>query len=401
MTSMSSRKKTGDHSKRLQSELRVVNGSFVGYLRQRHTSEFTIGLYRRFLRKVARYLSGRRRSVLLLRLRDVPAIMRGCLPGWKAASRKPRQAGLRRWLHFIGRFQNPPRKVRWQKWLDDYDHFLRFDRALADYTRASAIRVLNRYLAWQFCGRPLRWDVVHASDLHRYAVRLNRVFTPKTVNDYLSTLRQFFRFMHMQGECTPTLVLAVPTVADFGHSRLPELLNDEKRRRFLATFNRKSGQGRRDYAIAVCLIDLGLRAIEVSRLRILDIEDRVMTVPAAKGSAGRQLPLPAHAATAIREYLRHRPTTEVEQLFVGQSVLRGRPVSTAAIAAAMDRAYRRCGLVGYFGAHRLRHSFATRLHAHGATTKEIADFLGHRRVATTDRYTQTADLRSLAQTWPN
>ena len=379
----------------------MIDGSFISYLRQRHTSEFTIGLYRRFLRKVARYLSKRRRSASLLRLRDVPAIMRRCLPGWKAASRQPRQAGLRQWLRFIGRFHDPLRDVRWRKWIDDDDHFLRFDRALADCTRATAISVISRYLVWQFRGRPLRWEVVQASGLHRYALRLNRVFTPKTVNDVLSTLRQFFRFMHMQGECTPTLALAVPTVADFGHRRLPELLDDERRRRFLAAFDRKSDQGRQDYAIAVCLIDLGLRAIEVSRLRIPDIDGRVIMVPPAKASAGRQLPLPPHAATAIREYLRHRPSTSVGQVFVGQTVLRGRPLSTAAMAAAMDRAYRRCGLVGYFGTHRLRHSFATRLYAHGATTKEIADVLGHRRVATTDRYTQTDDLRSLAQTWPN
>lgn len=397
---MRCRTKAVDLPKRLQREMEVIDGSFVTYLRQRHTSEFTIRLYRRFLRKVARYLSKRKRSASLLRLRDVPAIMRGCLLGWKAASRKPHQAGLRQWLRFIGRFQAPSRAVRWQEWLDNYDRFLSFDRALADCTRASAIRVISRYLEWQFRGRRLRWASVQTSDLHRYALRLNRVFTPKTVNDYLSTLRQFFRYLHMQGEGTPALALAVPTVADFGHRRLPELLDDGRRRKFLSAFDRKSDQGRRDYTIAVCLIDLGLRAIEVSRLRIPDIDDGVVTVPPAKSSAGRQLPLPAHAASAIRDYLRHRPSTGVEQVFVGQTVLRGRPLSTAAIAAAMDRAYRRCGFTGYFGTHRLRHSFATRLYAHGATTKEIADVLGHRRVATTDRYTQTDDLRSLAQSWP-
>jgi len=41
-----------------------------------------------------------------------------------------------------------------------------------------------------------------------------------------------------------------------------------------------------------------------------------------------------------------------------------------------------------------------RLFASGATTKEIADLLGHRLVATTDRYTQADDLRALAQPWP-
>ena len=102
----------------------------------------------------------------------------------------------------------------------------------------------------------------------------------------------------------------------------------QQRNKFLA-FNRKSDEGRRDYAMAVCLIDLGLRAIEVSRLRVADINggSRVVTVPAAKASAGRQLPLPRPVGMVLRDYLHHRPHTEVEPLFVGQTVLRGRPAT--------------------------------------------------------------------------
>ncbi|MBI3340196.1 MAG: tyrosine-type recombinase/integrase [Chloroflexi bacterium] len=285
-------------------------------------------------------------------------------------------------------------------WLDDYEQFLLRDRALADCRRTAILRVLRGYLAWQFRRRALRWDLVNPADLHRYALYLKRTFVPKTVNEYLSILRQFFRFMHMRGRCTPSLANAVPTVADFANHRRPEVLDDERRRRFLRAFDRRSNQGRRDYAMAVCLIDLGLRAIEVSRLRLTDIAGRSVMVPAAKASVGRQLPLPPAVGRAINNYLRHRPSTDADRLFVGESVLRGRPISTAAIAATMDRAYRRCGMVGYFGTHRLRHSFATRLFAHGATTKEIADLLGHRHVTTTDRYTQTNDLRRLAQLWP-
>src|SRR5208283_3833529 len=132
----------------------------------------------------------------------------------------------------------------------------------------------------------------------------------------------------------------------------------------------------------------------------LNWKTKTLNVPAAKASAGRQLPLPQHVAEVLRDYLQHRPPTEVPQLFVGQRLLRGRPLTSWAIAAVMDRAYRRCGFVGWYGTHRLRHSFATRLYAHGATTKEIADLLGHRLVATTDHYTQTKDLQSLAQPWP-
>ncbi len=389
-------------ARRLKADLDLIDRGFRGYLLQRHTSKFTIALYCRFLRKAARYLARRGCCAAMLRRRDVPRIMRGCLPGWKAASRRTRQSGLLQWLRFTGRFRDPVHRARWQRWLDAYERFLRVDRALADCTRAAALRVLKGYLSWQFRARPLCWETVHAEDLRRYAVLRCRVLSPRSVNDTLSILRQFLRFMHLRGECSPTLVLAVPTVADFGHQSFPEVLDEDKRRLLLAAFDRESDQGRRDYTIAVCLIDLGLRAVEVTRLRVDDIDWRLksLAVPAAKASPGRQLPLPAHVASALRKYLQHRPHTDAEELFVGQTLLRGRPLSSWAIASAMARAYRRCGFLGWYGTHRLRHSFATRLYARGATTKEIADLLGHRLVATTDHYTQTDDLRALAQPWP-
>lgn len=328
--------------------------------------------------------------------------MRGCLPTWKIASRRPRRSGLNQWLKFIDRFHDPICRTRWQRWLDAYSHFLQFDRALADCTRTAALRVVGRYLAWQFRGRPLRWAFVGPEDLRRYATLRSQVLNPKSANDTLSNLRQFLRFMHLRGECSPALALAVPTVADFGRQTAPEVLNEAQRQTLLNAFDRKSHQGRRDYAVALCLLDLGLRGIEVSRLRVDDIDwkHRALAVPPAKASAGRQLPLPTHVGHALRDYLRCRPPTDSTQLFVGQTLLRGRPLSVLAVRAVIDRAYRRCGFLGWFGTHRLRHSFASRLHAHGATTKEIADLLGHRLVATTDHYTQTDELRTLAQPWP-
>jgi len=242
-------------AKRLKADLDLTDGGFTDYLRQRHTAAFTIARYCRFLRKVARYLARQGCCAVRLPRRDVPQVMRGCLPGWKASSRRTQQSGLLQWLRFTGRFHEPVRRARWQNWLNDYEHFLRFDRALADCTRAAALRVLNRYLSWQFRGRPLCWDTVQAEDLRRYAALQCRTLSPKSVNDTLSILRQFLRFVHLHGECSPRLVLAVPTVADFGHQRLPEILNDHQRRKLLATFNRKSDQGLRDYAIAVCLVD--------------------------------------------------------------------------------------------------------------------------------------------------
>jgi len=224
----------------------------------------------------------------------------------------------------------------------------------------------------------------------------------KTVIDELSGLRQFLRFVHVRGGCSSALPQAVPSVNERPRPLQREFLTEEQRRLLLASFDRASPEGRRDYTMALCMADLGLRSVEVARLRLgdLDLRHGRILVPAAKRSRQRQLPLPRHVTTVLRSYIRARPATTSDLLFVGHKALVGRPLSVVAIRAAIDRAYRRCGF-SWYGTHRLRRSFATRLYAHGANMKEIADLLGHQLVTTTERYAQVDPdgLRALARPW--
>jgi integrase/recombinase XerD len=276
------------------------------------------------------------------------------------------------------------------------------DRGLSPTCRSSYSRVADRYMAWQFHRRRIDWRLVSPQDIWRYAAKIrNNGWKVKSVIDELSGLRQFLRFVHVRGGCSPALPQAVPSVNERPRPLLREYLSEEDQRRLLASFDRASPEGRRDYTMALCMVDLGLRCIEVARLRLGDLEHGRMMVPAAKRGRQRQLPLPRHVATALRIYIRARPATTSDFLFVGHTALIGRPLSSTAIRAAIDRAYRRCGFPWY-GTHRLRRSFATRLYARGANMKEIADLLGHQLVTTTERYAQVDPdgLRALGRPWP-
>src|SRR6516164_2417435 len=79
----------------------------------------------------------------------------------------------------------------------------------------------------------------------------------------------------------------------------------------------------------------------------------------------------------------------------------GQPMTTERLRGAVRRIMRRAGLTGG-GPHRLRHSFATRLHARGATLKEVADVLGHQDFDTTAIYARVnlSQLRKVALPWP-
>jgi site-specific recombinase XerD len=98
-----------------------------------------------------------------------------------------------------------------------------------------------------------------------------------------------------------------------------------------------------------------------------------------------------------------RPSGISDQLFLRIHPPVSQPTTPGIVRCAARRAYSRCGFPSaWTGTHRLRHTFATRLYARGATLAEISSLLGHRCLESSTRYTHTdlTSLRTLAQSWP-
>jgi integrase/recombinase XerD len=159
--------------------------------------------------------------------------------------------------------------------------------------------------------------------------------------------------------------------------------------------------------MTLCMLDLGLRGSEVIKLHLSDIDwqGHWLHVQATKTGRGRQLPIPNRVFAALRDYVENaRPTvSSSDHLFVRHPRRVGHPLSRCALKARISTAYRRCGFPkSWSGTHRLRHTFASRLHKRGAEMKSLADLLGHRRLNSTNDYTQIDPkaMRSLAQPWP-
>ena len=90
---------------RLRADCFLIENGFESYLRERHAAAFTIDRYCTFLLRVAEFLSRRGKSLRELRRGDVPAVLRGCLPGWKVESCQGQRAALHLWLRFQGRYE--------------------------------------------------------------------------------------------------------------------------------------------------------------------------------------------------------------------------------------------------------------------------------------------------------
>lgn len=380
-------------------DLRLID-EFVVAMRRGHYAPKTVARYRCCLAQTACSLKC---GLGALRREDVPRVTRR-LFGCVTSARRMARVTMHTWLKFVGRFERHGPVAPWQMWLDDYAGFMEADRGLSPISRYHYLRVARRFLHWQFGKNRAAWRRVRCGDIWRYAAKLRRDdYCPRSLNLELCLLRQFLRFVHLRGHCPPLLADAVPTFSERGHTPRRDVADEEERRRLLASFDRHTVIGRRDRAMAVCMAELGLRRVEVARLCLssIDWKRAALAVPAAKGGRGRVLPLPSSVASALRDYVRVRPRTDHDFLFVGIGTLAGRAVTTATISAAIWRACQRCHLKRA-GTHRLRHAFATRLMHRGANLKEIADLLGHRLLKTTNVYTHAGpdDLRPLVRPWP-
>jgi integrase/recombinase XerD len=296
---------------------------------------------------------------------------------------------------------------RWAPLIEEYDRFLAAHRGLAPATRKATRSHVCEYLHWQFGCRAVDWSKVRPQNLWRYASYLSRRWKRSSTNHALCSLRSFFRYLHLRGDCPHSFELAVPRVANYAATSDVGVLSATQRRHLLSRCKKKtSAEGLRDYAMILCMLDLGLRRSEVVRLRLSDVDlaSAALTVPAVKNGYSRRLPLPSHVKTVLGRYLRReRPASDSDFIFVRHGAHQGEPLLPEMLSGMTGRLYRSCGFPDTrAGTHRLRHTFATRLFSRGATLKQIADLLGHRWVQTSRRYTHLdlKGLRALARPWP-
>ena len=268
------------------------------------------------------------------------------------------------------------------------------------------LRVARDLLVARFGSGPVEPAMLAPADVRRFVMARALVLAPASTNAIGTAIRSFLRFLDLHG-CGPKgAALAVPRAANWRLTGLPPILTDNELTAFLAAFDRTTPLGRRDYAIALCLSGLGLRAGEVARLKLGDVHWRAATIAIAPGKArrGDLLPLPACIAEALADYLRHgRPETRERLIFVHHRAPRGQGGGPSLIRIAVRRAFARAGLDARFtGTHVLRHTAATRLLRGGASMKEVADVLRHRSLDTSAIYAKVdlPMLVNVALPWP-
>ena len=329
----------------------------------------------------------------------------------RAATEKE-QATARRFLaHLRARGVLPPAESRPGAPADAlvarYTTFLRQDRGLAENSILVYAPCAREFLAYRLAqAGTLALDRLDAETIR--ASLLGRIRNQSSESSRLVTvaLRSLLRFLFLRGETPRDFSAAVPTIRTYRQAGVPALLAPEEVERVLATPDRSTPRGRRDYAILLLLAGLGLRASEVVSLELDDWRWRTgELVVRGKGPRVDHLPLVVDGGRALAEYLRHdRGTTTSRRVFRRLIPPRIGLTRPCAIDPIVRLALSRAGVPPRrrHVAHLFRHSLATRMIRHGASIPEIAEVLRHRAQSTTMIYAKVSleALRTVARPWP-
>lgn len=285
--------------------------------------------------------------------------------------------------------------------LDRYGSYLRVERGLGRGTIVGYLSAVRPLVAEHIQADGLA--ALSAADVARFIVAVCPSRPPGPAKVIVTATRSFLSWLHLEGTLAVPLAGAVPSVASRRLVGLPDPLSGSQVRALLRACDRRRRIGRRDYAMIILLWRLGLRAGEVARLGLDDIDWHAGEVlVAGKGPKIERLPLPADVGEAIAGWLqRGRPATAVGRSVFVRVVAPHRALSPGGVTQAVFAVGERAGL-GTVRAHRLRHSAASGMLAAGATLPEIGRVLRHRRTLTTAIYAKVdvRALREVAAPWP-
>lgn len=298
-----------------------------------------------------------------------------------------------------------PRLTPAERCAQAYGQHLREVRALDEATIVNYVPFIRRFLRSCFGNSPVVLSRLSARDVVRFVQHQAPHLHQRRAQRLTTALRSFLRYALYRGEVALDLAAAVPVVANWSMPWIPRAIGAEQVRQLLASIDRSTELGRRDYAILLLLARLGLRSGEVAFLELDDIDWDVGQV-SVRGKGGQQstLPLPSDVGEAIAAYLRHgRPRCANRRVFLrSRAPIRGF-MSQVAVGSVIRRALRRAGISApTMGAHQFRHSLACQMLRHGASLAEIGEVLRHRRPQTTTIYAKVdlGALRTLALPWP-
>jgi site-specific recombinase XerD len=372
---------------------------FVDYLDQQHIVVETVDLF-----NVNLYLH----NELQLFQQNRRRAPRSSMTDW----RRTHTAGIDMLLRLVHGQWPPapapstPSEVFHRDLCGQYDEWMRDLRGLASETRSNCCAEAHRFLAWMDDDGSTQQSLLGVTIVNVDAYMTFRAKSQRrsSLRSLAANLRSFLRYLNATGRTKDDLSTTVIGPTLYAFESIPSVVRPEDIKMVVEkTRQDHSKRGRRDYAILMLLSSYGLRAGEITSLRLDDVDWQgdVLRIHHSKTGAHSELPLLPAVGNAILDYLQKgRPKTEARAIFiVDHAPYRPFQCGSCLYWVVRNRLTAAgVNVQGKQGPHAFRHARAVSLLRAAVPAKEIGDILGHRSASSTTAYLKlaTEDLRAVA-----
>ncbi len=304
------------------------------------------------------------------------------------------------WLRFLGYLYIPLKnQTRFENYLKDFLSCEEQERGISPRTLEIQAHHIRSFLCW-YQRKRCSLSLIQPTDIDAFLAHQGRKGWSRTsIAAVARALRSFFRHGGRHGWCPTSLADSVEGPRIFSQETLPAGPSWEQVQAIISRVNTDHPSDIRDRAILMFPAIYGLRASEVSQLRLQDIDwqhERI-TVRRVKNQKTHVYPLLPVVGDALIRYLKEvRPRCACPEVFLR---LRAplRPLARSGIHRLTKKQFSALGIKTlHQGPHALRHACAAHLLSEGFSLKEIGDHLGHRSASATRIYAKV-DIPHLRQ----
>ncbi len=243
-------------------------------------------------------------------------------------------------------------------------------------TMRDHVSVVMRYL--QNAG-VTKLAELNGSHISEYLLTL-RGHAKSTVRGELSRLRKFLSYLYLLGYMSENLASHVPEYHLGQAQSMIKIWESDEINTVLDTVDRDSPKGKRDYAFITIAAELGVRSKDICDLKLSDIDWELCSISfvQSKTRNPNTLPLSEKVGSAIIDYLRIRPQTDCEYLFVNLKPPYDKMKSIhSTFHKYVERSKVKVPVNAHHGLHSLRATVATKLLSADVSPDVIFSFLGH------------------------
>jgi integrase len=307
-------------------------------------------------------------------------------------------AGISRLRHYCdtGRIDYEfPKKVSsfklsgyYEVLLNDYLSF----NEMHPKTRSDTIWITRKFFAWAGISGHPTLDNLTSAEIQAFMVHCSEHMASASVHNVQLYLRKLFDYLYQRGRIDNpfTALLSIKV------SRESKLYPATTHAELAAIFNeidRSSMKGKRDYAIILLGAILGLRAVDVIKLKLTDInwQRGDITIVQAKTGKTVALPLTEDVGSALREYILHgRRPSNSDIVFQRYLAPFGPFADASSIGDMFDEYRKKAGLSreAFDGKcfHSLRRALGTNMITAGVTAEDTAQTMGDAKIESIKKY---------------